>query len=77
MHLLVKWRGLIWALIVAFVPLTPAAATLLEVEGSGALPGFHSPEELRGYLTLHMTEAQPVSWLSKRRRPMMPWHPTA
>jgi hypothetical protein len=35
---------------------------LLEVEGSGAVPGFHSSEQLRGYLTLHMAETQPVNW---------------
>ena len=35
---------------------------LLEVEGSGAVPGFHSSEQLRGYLTSHMAEAQPVDW---------------
>ena len=50
------------ALVAAFVPLTPAAAILLEVEGSGAVPGFHSSEELRSYLALHMREARPVSW---------------
>ena len=61
MHLLLKWR-MVLALVAAFVPLTPAAASLLAVEGSGAVPGFHSSEQLRGYLTLHMTEARPVSW---------------
>ena len=35
---------------------------LLEVEGSGAVPGFHRSEQLRGYLTSHMAEAQPVDW---------------
>jgi hypothetical protein len=44
------------------VPLTSAAAALLEVEGSGAVPGFHSSEQLRGYLTLHMAETQHVNW---------------
>jgi hypothetical protein len=64
MHLLLKWRSLILALVAgaAFVPLTPAAATLLEVEGSGAVPGFQSSEQLRRYLTLHMAEAHPVGW---------------
>jgi hypothetical protein len=61
MHLLLKWRMAL-ALVAAFVPLTPAAARSLEVEGSGAVPGFHSSEQLRGYLTLHMTEARPVNW---------------
>jgi hypothetical protein len=61
MHLLLKWRMAL-ALVAAFVPLTPAAASSLEVEGSGAVPGFHSSEQLRGYLTLHMTEARPVNW---------------
>jgi hypothetical protein len=61
MHLLLKWRMAL-ALVAAFVPLTPAAASLLEVEGSGAVPGFHSSEQLRGYLTLHMAETQPVNW---------------
>jgi hypothetical protein len=61
MHRLLKWRMAL-ALVAAFVPLTPAAASLLEVEGSGAVPGFHSSEQLRGYLTLHMAEAQPVNW---------------
>jgi hypothetical protein len=62
MHLLLKWRRLALTLVAASVPLTPAAATLLEVEESGAVPGFHSSEQLLGYLTLHMTEARPVSW---------------
>ena len=62
MHLLLKWRRLVLALVAAFVPLTPAAATLLEVEGSGAVPGFQSSEELRSYLALQMSEAQLVSW---------------
>jgi hypothetical protein len=61
MHLLLKWRMAL-ALVAAFVPLTPAAATLLEVEGSGAVPGFHSSEQLRGYLTLQLAETQPVNW---------------
>jgi hypothetical protein len=61
-YLLLKWRRLALALVAAFVPLTPAAASLLEVEGSGAVPGFHSSEQLRGYLTLHMAETQPVNW---------------
>src|SRR6516165_7139735 len=61
MHLLLKWR-LALALVAAFVPLTPTAASLLEVEASGAVPGFHSSEQLRGYLTSHMAEAQPVDW---------------
>jgi hypothetical protein len=61
MHLLLKWR-IALALVAAFVPLTPASGSSLEVEGSGAVPGFHSSEQLRGYLTLHMAEAQPVNW---------------
>jgi hypothetical protein len=61
MHLLLKWRMAL-ALFAAFVPLTPAAASSLEVEGSGAVPGFHSSEQLRGYLTLHMAETQSVNW---------------
>src|ERR1700741_3381025 len=61
MHLLLKWRMAL-ALVAAFVPLTPAAASSLEVEGSGAVPGFHSSEQLRGYLTSHMAETQPVNW---------------
>jgi len=39
-----------------------AGGGLLEVEGSGAVPGFHRSEQLRGYLTSHMAEAQPVDW---------------
>src|SRR6516162_10044752 len=62
MHLLLKWR-LALALVAAFVPLAPTAASLLEVEASGAVPGFHSSEQLRGYLTLQMAETQPVNWL--------------
>ena len=64
MHLLLKWRSLVLALVAgaAFVPLTPAAATLLEVEGSGAVPGFQSSEQLRRYLTLHMAQAHPAGW---------------
>jgi hypothetical protein len=61
MHLLLKWRMPL-ALVAAFVPLTPTAASSLEVEGSGAVPGFHSSEQLRDYLTLHMAETQPVNW---------------
>jgi hypothetical protein len=61
MHLLLKWRMAL-ALVAAFVPLTPAAASLLEVEGSGAVPGFHSSEQLCRYLTLHMAETQPANW---------------
>jgi hypothetical protein len=61
MHLLVKWRRLVLALVAVLVPLTPAAATLLDVEGSGAVPGFHSSQQLRGYLPSHMAEAQPVN----------------
>jgi hypothetical protein len=62
MHLLLKWRGLVLALVAAFVTLTPAAASLVEVEASGAAPGFHSSEELRRYLTSHMAETQPADW---------------
>jgi hypothetical protein len=62
MHLLPKWRGLALALVAPFVPLMPATATLLEVEESGAVPGFHSSEQLSRYLTLHMAEAQPANW---------------
>jgi hypothetical protein len=62
MRLLAKWRRLVLALVAAFVPLTPATATSLEVEESGAVPGFHNAEELRGYLALHMRQARPVSW---------------
>jgi hypothetical protein len=61
MHLLLKWRMAL-ALVAAFVPLTPTAASSLEVDESGAVPGFHSSEQLRGYLTLHMAETQPVNW---------------
>ena len=61
MHLLLKWRMAL-ALVAAFVLLPPTAASSLEVEGSGALPGFHSSEQLRGYLALHMRQARPVSW---------------
>jgi hypothetical protein len=56
-----KWRMAL-ALVAAFVPLTPAAASLLEVGGSGGVPRFHSSEQLRRYLTLHMAEIQPVNW---------------
>jgi hypothetical protein len=64
MHVLLKWRSLVLvlALVVTCVPLAPAAATLLEVEGSGAVPGFHSSEQLSDYLTVHMAEAQSVDW---------------
>jgi hypothetical protein len=62
MHLLQKWRGLVLALVAAFVPLTAAAATSLEVEGPGAVPGFHTSEQLRRYLALQMAEAQPADW---------------
>jgi hypothetical protein len=61
MHLLLKWRMAL-ALVAAFVPLTPAAASSLEVEGSGTVPGFYSSKQLRGYLSLHMAETQPVNW---------------
>jgi hypothetical protein len=61
MHLLPKWLSLILALGAVFVPLVSAAATLLKVEGSGAVPGFNS-SELRRYLTLHMAEAEPATW---------------
>ena|SRR6516164_10071119 len=64
MHLLLKWRMAL-ALVAAFVPLTPAAAAVLEVEVSGAVPGFDSSEQLRGYLALHMAEAQPANWRFK------------
>ena len=62
MHHLLKWRSLVLALVAAFVPLASVAATSLKVEGSGALPGFHSSEQLRRYLTFHMAEAQPAGW---------------
>jgi hypothetical protein len=62
MHLPLKWRRLILALAAAFVPLTPAAATILEVEGSGAVPGFHSSEQLSRYLTWHMAKVQLAEW---------------
>jgi hypothetical protein len=62
MHLPLKWRSCVLALVAAFVPLASAAATLLEVGGSGAVPGFQSSEQLRRYLTLHMAEAQPAGW---------------
>jgi hypothetical protein len=61
MHLLLKWRSLLLALGAVFVPLVSAAAPLLKVEGSGAVPGFNS-SDLRRYLTLHMAEAQPANW---------------
>ena len=61
MLLLLKWRRLVLALVAALVPLTPAAATLLDVETSGPVPGFHS-SELRGYLGSHMAEAQLTDW---------------
>jgi hypothetical protein len=62
MHFLPKWLSLVLALGTVFVPLVSAAATLLKVEGSGGVPGFDGPEELRRYLTLHMAEAQPANW---------------
>jgi hypothetical protein len=62
MHLLLKWRRLVLALVAAFVPLTPAAATLLAVEGSGAVPGFDSSEQLSRYLTLRMAEVRLAKW---------------
>ena len=62
MHLLLEWRSLVLALVSALVPLAPAAAALLEVERSGAVPGFHSSEQLSRYLTLHMAEAKPPGW---------------
>jgi hypothetical protein len=62
MHHLLKWRSLVLALVAASVPLASIAATSLKVEGSGAVPGFHSSEQLRRYLTLHMAEAQPAGW---------------
>ena len=63
MHLLLKWQSLILALGAACVPLVSAAATLLKVEGSDAVPGFNR-SELRRFLTLHMAEAevQPANW---------------
>jgi len=62
MQLLLKWASLALALLAAFVPLASMAATLLEVERSGAVPGFHSSGQLRRYLTLHMAEAEPAGW---------------
>src|SRR5271169_1052820 len=62
MHLLLKWRRLVLALVTAFVRLAPEAATLLEVEGSGAVPGFHSSEQLSRYLILHMAEVHLAKW---------------
>ncbi|HYP35286.1 MAG TPA: hypothetical protein VEQ62_02985 [Stellaceae bacterium] len=62
MHLLLKWRSLVLALVAALVPLAPASAALLEVEGSGAIPGFHSSGQLRRYLTLQTAEAEPADW---------------
>lgn len=59
---LLKWAGLVPALVATFVPLASVAATSLKVETSGAVLGFHTPEQLRGYLTVHMAEAQPVNW---------------
>jgi hypothetical protein len=62
MHHLLKWRSLVLAVAAAFVPLASAAATLLKVEGSGVVPGFHSSEQLRRYLTFHMAEAEAANW---------------
>src|ERR1700751_2657221 len=62
MHFLPKWRRLVLALVAAFGPLTPAAATLLVVEGSGAVPGFDSSEQLSRYLALHMAEVKLAQW---------------
>ena len=62
MHLLLKWRSLVLALVAASVPLASASAALLDVEGSGAVPGFHSAGQLRRYLTFQMTEAEPAKW---------------
>jgi hypothetical protein len=62
MHLLLKWRSLVLALAAAFVPLASAAASLVKVEESGAVPGFHSSGQLRRYLAFHMAEAEPADW---------------
>jgi hypothetical protein len=62
MHVPLKWRTLVLVLVAAFVPLVSVAATSLKVEGWGAVPGFHSSQQLRRYLALHMAEAQPANW---------------
>jgi hypothetical protein len=77
MHLLLKWRGLVLALVASFMPLTPASASLLEVEESGTVPGFHSLGQLNRYLTLHMAEAKPAGWRSSRLPLAMPARPAA
>jgi hypothetical protein len=62
MHVPLKWRSLVLALVAAFVPLASAAASLLKVEESGAVPGFHSSRQLRRYLTFHMAEEPTAGW---------------
>jgi hypothetical protein len=62
MHHLLKWRSLVLALVAALVPFASSSATLLTVEGSGVVPGFHSSEQLRRYLTFHMARAEAANW---------------
>ena len=50
------------ALLAAFVPLTPAAAADWKLRDPARSRDFHRSEQLRGYLTSHMAEAQPVDW---------------
>ena len=57
---LVAW----WAIVTAFGPLAlpPAAASnTVEVEASGALPGFHLAD-LSRYLAMHMAKARLADW---------------
>ena len=49
------------ALAAMLMPFGSVAATLLEVERSGAIPGFHS-SELRRYIAFHMNEARLGDW---------------
>ena len=62
MQQLLKWASLGLALLAPVVPLASMATPLLNVEKSGWVPGFHSSEQLRRYLTFHMAKAQPVDW---------------
>ena len=76
MHHLLKWRSLILALGAVFVPLVSAAATLLKVEGSGAVPGFNS-SELSRYLTCIWLKLSLPIGVSSQPRLAIRRHPTA
>jgi hypothetical protein len=77
MHVPLKWRSCVLALVAAFVPLASAAATLLEVGGRVRYPDSKARSNCAVILHCIWLKLSLPAGVSSRLRLAIPRHPTA